>query len=184
MGVSASRLCVLAALASCTVDAPDDSIGMITAGPVMPTAGTPTGGDDGSGDDGDDGSGADDGSADDDGGGTASESGAADEGDATTAGETGGGAGAQPEDGVYSACMAIGECVGAMYCVPAGDGFCTRDCVAPADCPASPNGAAPTVCIPITMPAATSVCALDCAGGQACPAPMTCSAVEGSMVCV
>jgi hypothetical protein len=183
-GIATVRACVLAVLAACTVDAPDDSFGMITAGPVGPTAGSPTGGggdDDGSGSETED-------DGDDDGGGSAdsaagSGSGAA-ESDGGTAGDTGGGAGAQPADGVYSACATAAECVGATYCIPANAGFCTRDCVAPGDCPPSPNGAAPTVCIPVTMPVATSVCALDCSGGQACPAPMTCTAVEGTMVCV
>lgn len=183
-GIVGVCACVLAVLAACTVDAPDDSIGMITAGPVGPTAGSPTGG----GDDDDDGSGNEtEGDGDDDGGSAdsaaGSGSGAAESGDGT-AGDTGGGAGAQPADGVYSACATAADCVGATYCIPANDGFCTNNCMAPGDCAPSPGGAAPTVCIPVTMPVATSVCALDCSGGQACPAPMTCTAVEGAMVCV
>jgi hypothetical protein len=176
------RSCVLVALVSCTVDSPDDSFGMITAGPPMPTAGTPTG-DDGDGSSDDDSSGGDDGSGNGSSAGTDAGSTGADDG-GTTAGDTGGGAGMQPESGVYSACMTAAQCVGAVFCVPAGDGFCTTECVAPGDCAASPNGAAPTVCTPITMPVTASVCALDCSGGQACPAPMTCTALEGAMVCV
>lgn len=176
------RVGVLVILAGCSVDAPDKSFGMITAGaPMTASAGMPTsGGDDsGSGDDGSGDDGADDGSADDGGSGSGSS------GDAggSTASDTGSMGGMQPADGVYSACASAAECAGAVYCVPMGDGFCTVACAAPTDCPAPPTAATPTVCIPITMPAA-SVCALDCSGGQTCPAPMECTAVEGAMVCV
>jgi hypothetical protein len=107
----------------------------------------------------------------------------------------GGTGGGQPADGMYSHCLAAAECVGVNLCItitPQGamepsTGFCSSTgCAMPAtDCDPSPGGTATPVCVPVTvnmMP--QQACALDCAGGKTCPAPMTCTSVNGlGMIC-
>jgi hypothetical protein len=174
---------VLCVVVGCTVDAPDKSIGELTAGPVATAPSSASGDDGGSG-----GNESEDG-ADDDGDGEGSAGDATGSGDdaASDSGDTGP-AGEQPASGMYSHCVAVNECVGLSACVTtaADDGFCTRACENPAlDCDPSPGGNAPPVCaLIIGSPATTSGCALDCSLGQMCPGGMLCATVQGVQVCV
>lgn len=175
-----SALLAFASVA-CTVDAPDKSIGELTAGPVA-TAPSSASGDDG---DGDSDSGSEGSGGDDDGGSTADGPGDSGVGDASGSG--GGTGDEQPADGMYSHCVAANECVGLSACVTAAadDGFCTGACVSPADCDPSPGGNAPPVCaLIIGSPASMNGCALDCSLGQMCPGGMICGMVQGVQVCV
>lgn len=122
--------------------------------------------------------------------------GSSDSGDPTGVDETtGAGAdpGAQPAEGMYSACAQPSDCVGVNLCVTIVDpmmaplgGFCTAPgCAnAAADCVATPGGTATPMCLPLTvndMP--DSACALDCAGGKTCPTGMDCLAITGGSIC-
>jgi hypothetical protein len=108
-----------------------------------------------------------------------------------TAGSDGASTGApvdeQPEDGMYSACAGVGECVGLNICVLAGAaGFCSNTgCLDPAaNC--LPNPSATSTALPACVDngAGLQVCALSCAGGQTCPGGMDCVALGATMVCV
>ena len=157
------------------------------------TAGMTVSMDDGSGeeDSGDDGS-ADDGSADDDSADDGSgDDGSGDDGEASTTSEPVDGD--QPDNGMYSHCTMVGECVGLNTCVTIldaegnpFDGFCSNDmCEDPAaDCDPSPGGDATPTCVNITLggePA--TACALDCTGGLSCPNGMVCYEDDGVPVC-
>jgi hypothetical protein len=92
----------------------------------------------------------------------------------------------QPEDGMYSECMGVGECVGLTSCVLVGaTGFCSNGgCADPvADC--DPNPSATSTAPPLCVDDGTGlqVCALVCASGQTCPGGMSCVALGSSMVC-
>lgn len=123
-------------------------------------------------------------------------SGPADSGDtspppASDSGSDGGSSGAmpvdeQPEDGMYSACTGVGDCVGLTTCVVVGaTGFCSNGgCADPVqDCVPNPSATstAPPLCV--DNGAGLMVCAVSCAGGQACPGGMECLPLGATMVC-
>lgn len=128
--------------------------------------------------------------------GTASSSGAADSGDTSTpasgSGSEGGSSGTmpvdeQPENGMYSACTVVGDCVGLTTCVLVGaSGFCSSGgCADPvADCDPNPSATstAPALCVDDGT-GTMMVCALSCAGGQTCPGGMDCLPLGTTMVC-
>jgi hypothetical protein len=129
-------------------------------------------------------------------GGSGGSNGSADSGDTsppppTTDGGSGGSSGMppvdeQPEDGMYSECAGVGECIGLTTCVLAGaTGFCSNaGCADPvADCDPNPSGTstAPPACV--DNGAGLQVCALSCMLGQTCPGGMDCVALGASMVC-
>lgn len=92
----------------------------------------------------------------------------------------------QPEDGMYSECMGVGDCVGLVTCVVVGaTGFCSNaGCADPvADCDPNPSATstAPAACV--DNGAGLQVCALSCAGGQTCPGGMSCMGLGATMVC-
>lgn len=92
----------------------------------------------------------------------------------------------QPEDGMYSECMGVGDCIGLVTCVLVGaTGFCSNaGCVDPvADCVPNPSATstAPAACV--DNGAGLQVCALSCAGGQTCPGGMMCVGLGATMVC-
>lgn len=97
----------------------------------------------------------------------------------------------QPEDGMYSDCASVGECVGLNACVNGSgedppDGYCTRTgCADPAlDCDPSPGGTAPVGCVELDVNGSpASVCALTCNVGEECPAGMQCYPVPGAAIC-
>lgn len=92
----------------------------------------------------------------------------------------------QPENGMYSECMGVGDCVGLTTCVLTGaTGFCSNGgCADPVqDCVPNPSATstAPPLCV--DNGAGMMVCALSCAGGQACPGGMECVPLGATMVC-
>jgi hypothetical protein len=122
----------------------------------------------------------------------AGSSGAADSGDTSMPGsESGGSSGGmpvdeQPEDGMYSACMGPGDCIGLTTCVLVGaTGFCSNaNCANPvADCLPNPSltSTAPALCV--AEATGLMVCALSCADGQTCPGGMDCLPLGTTMVC-
>ena len=126
--------------------------------------------------------------------GTAGDSGSADSGDtstpATGSDSEGGSSGAppvdeQPEDGMYSECVGVGECIGLTTCVLVGaTGFCSGGCADPVqDCVPNPSATstAPPLCV--DNGAGLMVCALSCSMGQPCPGGMDCMPLGATMVC-
>lgn len=92
----------------------------------------------------------------------------------------------QPANGMYSACMGVGECIGLTTCVVVGaTGFCSNGgCADPvADCDPNPSATstAPAACVDDGT--GLLVCALACAAGQTCPGGMDCVALGTTMVC-
>lgn len=110
---------------------------------------------------------------------------------ATDSGSDGGSSGSppvdeQPEDGMYSECAGVGDCIGLTTCVVVGaTGFCSNGgCADPVqDCALNPSATstAPPLCV--DNGAGLMVCALSCAGGQACPGGMECMPLGATMVC-
>ncbi len=96
----------------------------------------------------------------------------------------------QPEQGMYSPCDSIVDCIGLTACLTATDAggqpiepFCTSGaCKSPlAQCDPTPGGTAVPVCLPTdTM---DNVCALDCSQGQECPVGMDCRTLAGGSIC-
>jgi hypothetical protein len=179
-----SVLCAAALLLGCTVDSKDEGFGDLTASPASgpgPGGSSSAGSASSSGDSSDGGATTSPGDA--------SDSGAADSGGTTSPGDSGstdgGPAGApQPDDGMYSHCVTLGDCVGLTTCVLATDtdGFCSAACTdAVSDCDPAPGGTAMPACVAY---AAQPVCALDCSGGAQCPGGMSCQVVDANMVCV
>lgn len=127
--------------------------------------------------------------------GSGGSNGSADSGDsspppATDSGSDGGSSGSppvdeQPEDGMYSECAGVGECIGLTTCVVVGaTGFCSGGCADPVqDCLVNPSATstAPPLCVDDGT--GLMVCALGCAGGQTCPGGMDCMPLGASMVC-
>jgi hypothetical protein len=125
--------------------------------------------------------------------GSADGNGSADSGDTSTppaTGSDGGSSGAppadeQPEDGMYSACAGVGECIGLTTCVLVGaTGFCSDGCADPVqDCVPNPSASstAPPLCV--DNGAGMMVCALSCSMGQPCPGGMDCMPLGATMVC-
>lgn len=91
----------------------------------------------------------------------------------------------QPEDGMYSECMDVTQCIGLTTCVMAGaTGFCSGSCADPvADCDVSPSATATAPPLCVDNGAGLVVCALSCGGGQTCPGGMDCVALGATMVC-
>lgn len=92
----------------------------------------------------------------------------------------------QPDNGMYSECAGVADCIGLNTCVLAGAvGFCSNTgCTDPvAQCDANPGATAtaPPACV--DNGAGQMVCALACAGGQSCPGGMECVALGGTSVC-
>lgn len=96
----------------------------------------------------------------------------------------------QPENGMYSSCDSIADCVGLTACLTATDtsgqaidAFCTAGaCDSPlAQCDPTPGGTAVPICLPTD--AMDNVCALDCAQGQECPDGMDCRTLAGGSIC-
>lgn len=92
----------------------------------------------------------------------------------------------QPENGMYSECAGVGDCVGLTTCVVVGaTGFCSNGgCADPVqDCDPNPSATstAPPLCV--DNGAGLMVCALSCAGGQVCPGGMACMPIGATMVC-
>lgn len=125
---------------------------------------------------------------------TSGSSGSVDSGDTSTPMTSSDGADAstgapvdeQPQDGMYSQCAGVGECIGLTTCVlVGGTGFCSNaGCDDPvADCLPNPSATstAPAACV--DNGAGLQVCALSCAGGQSCPGGMDCLALGASLVC-
>jgi hypothetical protein len=127
-------------------------------------------------------------------GGTTGSSGSVESGDTSTPATSTGSGGAstgspveeQPEDGMYSECADVGNCIGLTTCVLAGaSGFCSNaGCADPVvDCEPNPGATstAPPACV--DNGAGLQVCALSCATGQSCPGGMDCVALGAAMVC-
>jgi hypothetical protein len=125
-----------------------------------------------------------------------STSGSADDGDASTTPGSGsdGDSGStgvapvdeQPDNGMYSECTGVGDCIGLTTCVLVGaTGFCSNaGCANPvADCDLNPGATstAPAQCV--DNGAGLQVCALSCALGQTCPGGMACMPLGATMVC-
>ena len=96
----------------------------------------------------------------------------------------------QPEDGMYSSCDSIVDCIGLTACLTATDTggqpidpFCTAGaCKSPlAQCDPTPGGTAVPICL-LTASEET-VCALDCSQGQECPDGMDCRTLAGGSIC-
>lgn len=115
-----------------------------------------------------------------------------DGGDGTTGGETSGDAsssssttaGSGDASPIYGPCDEICSLDLDNGCVSPSDGsgreFCTQPCADASECPPPPSGAAVAGCVD---PGQGKICFLDCSGGAACPAGMSCSLVataEGS----
>jgi hypothetical protein len=121
--------------------------------------------------------------------------GSADSGDsspppATESGSDGGSSGSppvdeQPEDGMYSECAGVGECIGLTTCVVVGaTGFCSGGCADPVqDCDINPSATSTAPALCVDNGAGLMVCALGCAAGQTCPGGMECMPLGASMVC-
>ena len=179
----------LLVVAACTVDSEEGPIGVVTAGPMSAGSNAQTSTATSSG-----GPGETEGSetaapSDEDttAGGDATSSGSGD--DSGGSSSTGPVADPQPDDGMYSDCQLINDCVGLTTCVLATDtdGFCSRNgCTDPvADCDPSPGGTATVACIEYAVQIVPEdVCALDCSGGATCPGGMSCQDVQGNLVCV
>jgi hypothetical protein len=125
-------------------------------------------------------------------GSTAGSSGAADSDDTSTPGsESGGSSGAmpvdeQPENGMYSACADVVECIGLTTCVMVGaTGFCSNaNCADPvADCVPNPSATSTAPALCVDNGTGLTVCALSCADGQTCPGGMECLPLGTTMVC-
>lgn len=117
--------------------------------------------------------------------------------DATTASPTSGSGGGsetgpapdeQPETGMYSECMTVGDCIGQTTCVivPGAEmGFCSSSCADPGmDCVANPGASSTAAPSCVDDGGGLQVCALACDGGLTCPGGMECLALGGAMVCV
>ncbi len=99
----------------------------------------------------------------------------------------------QPEDGMYSPCDSVVDCVGLTACLAgtdtAGqplDSFCTLGpCDAPlAQCDPTPGGTAVPFCLPARSTGGLgTVCALDCSAGQQCPEGMQCRPLADASIC-
>jgi hypothetical protein len=129
-------------------------------------------------------------------GGTNGSTGPADSGDTSTPATSSDGGSAdastgapvdeQPDDGMYSACAGVGECIGLTTCVLAGaTGFCSNAGCADAVADCLPNPSATSTASPACVDngAGLQVCALSCAVGQTCPGGMDCVALGATMVC-
>lgn len=121
----------------------------------------------------------------------------------TTDTDTGGSSGAasssgempseQPEDGMYSACDSVVDCIGLTACLTATDtggqpieAFCTAgSCDSPlAQCDPTPGGTAVPICLPTEIGGAMdTLCALDCSAGQECPDGMDCRTLAAGSIC-
>jgi|GEM_PF-2246305 len=113
---------------------------------------------------------------------------------AGTADETSGGIPPQqPEDGMYSECVSVVDCIGLTACLTATDTsnqpidpFCTAgSCESPlAQCDATPGGTAVPICLPVDIGGVMDdVCALDCSQGQTCPTGMQCRTLASGSIC-
>ncbi|MBV1859626.1 MAG: hypothetical protein KUG77_14530 [Nannocystaceae bacterium] len=114
-----------------------------------------------------------------------------------TSSETSSGSGAppseQPEDGMYSPCGSIVDCIGLTACLTATDtggqpidAFCTAGaCDSPlAQCDPTPGGTAVPICLPIELAGVMdTLCALDCSQGQECPDGMDCRTLAAGSIC-
>ncbi|MGH1341899.1 MAG: hypothetical protein ACRBN8_10130 [Nannocystales bacterium] len=99
----------------------------------------------------------------------------------------------QPEDGMYSSCASIVDCIGLTACLTATDTggqpidpFCTAGaCKSPlAQCDPTPGGTAVPICLPTkTESGMDTVCALDCSQGQECPDGMDCRTLAAGSIC-
>jgi hypothetical protein len=83
----------------------------------------------------------------------------------------------QPEDGMYSACVDVTDCIGLTTCE---SGFCTKMCMDVSECDPAPGGTAAPACFMFGL---NMLCALDCSGGETCPTPMQCTPVTNGSVC-
>ncbi len=108
----------------------------------------------------------------------------------TMSSDTSGGPGVeQPEDGMYSECASVADCIGLTTCVivpgAEGGGFCSDNgCGVPGDdCDPTPGTTASAAPDCIDDGSGALVCALSCAGGQTCPVGMECLAVGVTMAC-
>ncbi len=112
----------------------------------------------------------------------------------TTGGESSGGTPSeQPEDGMYSQCVSVVDCIGLTACLTVNDSsgapidpFCTAgSCESPlAQCDPTPGGTAVPICLPVDMAGVMdNVCALDCSMGQQCPAGMECKTLAEGAIC-
>jgi hypothetical protein len=93
----------------------------------------------------------------------------------------------QPEDGMYSECTGVADCIGLNTCVLVGaTGFCSNaGCADPvADCLPNPSATATAPALCVDNGAGLMVCALGCASGQTCPGGMACMPLGATMVCV
>lgn len=170
------------ALTACTVEG--EEVATTFFDPTVNQSGTPppTGGEDDTETTG--GSGGTNGStASADSGGTATP---ATSSDGSGGASTGAPADEQPEDGMYSACAGVGECIGLTNCVMAGaTGFCTNAGCADAVADCQPNPGATSTATPACVDngAGLQVCALSCSLGEVCPGGMDCVGLGATMVC-
>lgn len=98
----------------------------------------------------------------------------------------------QPDDGMYSACVSVVDCIGLTTCLTATDTsgspiepFCTAgSCNSPlAQCDPTPGGTAVPICLPVDLGGTMdTVCALDCSVGE-CPAGMQCRVLAEGSIC-
>lgn len=99
----------------------------------------------------------------------------------------------QPEDGMYSRCDSIVDCIGLTACLTATDtggqpieAFCTAGaCKSPlAQCDPTPGGTAVPICLPTDIGGVMdNLCALDCSQGQECPDGMDCRTLAAGSIC-
>lgn len=99
----------------------------------------------------------------------------------------------QPDDGMYSQCGSVVDCIGLTTCLTAIDtggqpidAFCTAGaCTSPlAQCDPTPGGTAVPICLEVDSGGVMdTVCALDCSQGQACPTGMNCRTLAGGSIC-
>jgi len=108
----------------------------------------------------------------------------------TMSSDTSGGPGVeQPEDGMYSECASVANCIGLTTCVivpgAEGGGFCSNTgCGNPgADCDPNPGATATAAPDCIDDGSGALVCALSCAGDLTCPEGMQCLPVGVTMAC-
>ena len=94
----------------------------------------------------------------------------------------------QPEDGMYSECATVADCIGQTTCVivpGAPMGFCSHACAdAGTDCTPNPGATSNAAPACVDDGNGMQVCALSCDGGLTCPGGMECASLGASMVCV